>query len=174
MQVNLFQMIEKIFPLDKNYILRQAQFVLEEELIDQMIYELKRSYTYMYNPLLLMDETYTNILNTFDFPFERVQIIYRQLSGIYRFKNRDNQLELLFDGRSHFDKFKEEWEAACIAWVKELGTHEQYVKTMLRMTLLYDTESRAEWAENHCKAFVNQFFELKIIKRYGELKLKVG
>jgi len=42
--VNLFKMIEKIFPLDKNYILRQAQFVLEDELIDQMIYELKRSY----------------------------------------------------------------------------------------------------------------------------------
>jgi len=167
-------MIKKIFPLDKNYILRQAQFVIEEELIDQMIAELKRSYTYMYNPLLLMDETYSNILNTFDFPFERVQIIYRQLSGIYRFKNGDNQLELLFDGRNHFDKFKEEWEVACIDWVKELGTHEQYVKTMLRMTLLYDTESRAVWAENHCKAFINQFFELKIIKRYGELKLQVG
>lgn len=174
MQVNLFKMIEKIFPLDKNYILRQAQFVLEDELIDQMIYELKRSYTHLYNPLLLMDETYTNILNTFEFPVDRVQIIYRQLCGIYRFKNRDNQLEILFDGRNHFDKFKEEWESAFIAWIKELGKNEQYVKPMLRMTLLYDTESRAEWAENHCKAFINQFFELKVIKRQGELKLKVG
>ncbi|MFT4858574.1 MAG: hypothetical protein ACI9ZX_000617, partial [Algoriphagus sp.] len=87
MRVNVFKMIEKIFPLDKNYILRQAQFVLEYELIDQMIHELKRSYTYMYNPLLLMDETYTNILNTFEFPFDRVNIIYRQLCGIYRFKH---------------------------------------------------------------------------------------
>jgi hypothetical protein len=167
-------MIDKLFPLDKNYILRQAQFVLEEELMDQMVYELKRSYTYLYNPLQLMDKTYAKILDTFEFPTDRIQMIYRQFCGIYRFKNRDNQLELLFDGRSHFDKFKEEWETCFISWIKELGQHEQYVKTMLRMTLLYDTESRAEWAENHCKAFINQHFELKVVKRQGELRLKVG
>src|SRR5690606_22891344 len=102
-------MIDKLFPLDKNYILRQAQFVLEEQLMDQMICELKRSYTCLYNPLQLMDQTYSKILDTFEFPTERVRLIYRQLCGIYRFKNKDNQLELLFDGRSHFDKFTEEW-----------------------------------------------------------------
>jgi len=48
------------------------------------------------------------------------------------------------------------------------------VKTMLRMTLLYDTESRAEWAENHCKAFINHYFELKVVKRQGELRLKIA
>ncbi len=167
-------MIDKLFPLDKNYILRQAQYVLEEELMDQMVYELKRSYTYLYNPLQLMDQTYSKILDTFDFPVDRIRMIYRQLCGIYRFKNRDNQLELLFDGRSHFDKFKEEWESALISWLQELGQHEQYVKTMLRMTLLYDTESRADWAENHCKAFINQHFDLKVVKRHGELKLKLA
>jgi hypothetical protein len=167
-------MIDKLFPLDKNYILRQAQFVLEEELMDQMVYELKRSYTYLYNPLRLMDQTYAKILDTFEFPTDRIQLIYRQLCGIYRYKNGNNQLELLFDGRSHFDKFKDEWESTFLAWIQELGQHEQYVKTMLRMTLLYDTESRAEWSENHCKAFINQYFELKVIKRQGELLLKVG
>lgn len=167
-------MIDKLFPLDKNYILRQAQFALEDKLLDQMIFELKRSYTYLYNPLQLMDQTYTSILDTYDFPKDRIRLIYRQLCGIYRFKNRDNQLELLFDGRTHFEKFREEWEVKFISWVKELGQHEQYVKTMLRMTLLFDTESRAEWSENHCKAFINHYFELKVVKRQGELRLKVG
>jgi hypothetical protein len=167
-------MIDKLFPLDKNYILRQAQFVLEEDLLDLMVFELKRSYTALYNPLQLMDETYSRIMDTFDFPKERVRMIYRQLCGIYRFKNKDNQLELLFDGRTHFDKFKDDWRAAIIQWVQELGQHEQYVKTLLRMTLLYDTESRAEWAENHCKAFINQHFELKVVKRQGALKLKIA
>lgn len=167
-------MIEKLFPLDKNYILRQAQFVMEEELLEQMVYELKRSYTFLYNPLQLMDETYAKILDTNEFPFERIRMIYRQLCGVYRYKHGDNQLELLFDGRSHFDKFKEDWERSFIKYVQELGQHEQYVKTMLRMTILFDTESRAEWSENHCKAFINQFFDLKVVKRQGELKLKVG
>lgn len=167
-------MIQKLFPLDKNYILRQAQSVLEEEMIDRMIFELKRSYTFLYNPLQLMDQTYSQILDTFDFPRDRARLIYRQLCGIYRYKHGDNQLELLFDGRTHFEKFQEDWSDALVVYVQELGIYEQYVKTMLRMTLLFDTETRAEWAENHCKAFINQHFELKVVKRQGELRLKVG
>lgn len=167
-------MIQKLFPLDKNYILRQAQSVLEEELIDRMVFELKRSYTSLYNPLQLMDETYAQILDSFEFPRDRVRLIYRQLSGIYRYKHGDNQLEMLFDGRTHLEKFQEDWSAALVVYVRELGIYEQYVKTMLRMTILFDTESRAEWAENHCKAFINQYFELKVVKRQGELRLKVG
>ena len=167
-------MIQKLFPLDKNYILRHAQSVLEEEMIDRMVFELKRSYTFLYNPLRLMDQTYAQILDTYDFPRERARMIYRQLCGIYRYKHGDNQLELLFDGRTHFEKFQEDWSDALVGYAQELGIHEQYVKTMLRMTLLFDTETRAEWAENHCKAFINQYFELKVVKRQGELRLKVG
>ncbi len=139
-----------------------------------MVFELKRSYTKLYNPLLLMDTTYAQILDTFEFPRDRARLIYRQLSGIYRYKHGDNQLEMLFDGRTHLEKFQEEWSAAFVGYVNELGIYEQYVKTMLRMTLLFDTESRAEWAENHCKAFINQYFDLKVVKRQGELRLKIG
>jgi len=167
-------MIQKLFPLDKNYILRQAQSVLEEELIDRMIFELRISYTLLYNPLRLMDPTFERVLDTYDFPRERARMIYRQLCGIYRYKHGDNQLELLFDGRTHFEKFQEDWSAALVQYVRQLGIHEQYVKTMLRMTILFDMETRAEWAENHCKAFINQFYQLKVVKRQGELKLKVG
>ncbi len=174
MRSNSIKMIQKLFPLDKNYILRQAQSELEEAMIDRMVFELKRSYTFLYNPLRLLDQTFIQILDTFDFPRERVRMIYRQLCGIYRYKHGDNQLEMLFDGRTHLDKFKEDWSEALISHVQELGIYEQYVKTMLRMTLLYDTETRAEWAENHCKAFINQHFELKVVKRQGELRLKVG
>ena len=167
-------MIQKLFPLDKNYILRQAQSMLEEDLIDRMIFELKRSYTSLYNPLLLMDTTYGQILDSYDFPRERARLIYRQLSGIYRYKHGDNQLEMLFDGRTHLEKFQEDWSRALVEYVSDLGIYEQYVKTMLRMTILFDTETRAEWAENHCKAFINQYFDLKVVKRQGELLLKVS
>ena len=167
-------MIQKLLPLDKNYILRQAQSVLEEELLDQMVVELKASYTQLYNPLQLMDATYRSILDRNDYPRERIRVIYRQLCGIYRFRHGDNQLELLFDGRTHFEKFQEDWITCLLAYVRQLGANEPYVKTLLRMTLLYDTESRAEWAENHCKGFINQFFDLKVIKRQGELRLRVS
>jgi hypothetical protein len=147
---------------------------LEEQMLEVMVFELKKSYTQLYNPLMLMDETFAKILDTYEYPKDRLRMIYRQLCGIYRFKNKDNQLELLFDGRTHLEKFQEDWSLQLIQWVHELGYHEQYVKTMLRMTLLFDTESRAEWSENHCKFFINEYFELKIIKRKGELKLKIA
>ncbi|QDH78921.1 hypothetical protein FKX85_07670 [Echinicola soli] len=167
-------MIQKLFPLDKNYILRQAQSVLKEELMETMVVELKNSYTLLYNPLGLVDNTYQQIIETDTFPKDRIKVIYEQLSGIYRFKYGSNQLEFLFDGRSHLEKYKEDWQAQFTNWLRELGTHESYVKTMLRMTVLFDTESRAEFAENRCKGFVNEFFKLKIVKRKGELKLKVA
>lgn len=167
-------MIQKLFPFDKNYLLRQAQSVLEDQLVEMMVFELKKSYTQLYNPLMLMDETFVRILDTHHYPKDRLQMIYRQLCGIYRFKNGDNQLELLFDGRSHLDKFKDDWSNQLLNWTRELGMHEQYVKTMLRMTILFDSDSRAEWSENHCKAFINQYFDLKIVKRKGELKLKIA
>lgn len=165
-------MIQKLFPLDKNYILRQAQSLLEERMLEIMVFELKRSYTQLYNPLMLMDEVFGKILDAYDYPTDRLRVIYRQLCGIYRYQHKNNQLELLFDGRTHLEKFQDDWYNQIMAWLQELGQHEQYVKTMLRMTILYDTDSRAEWAENHCKFFVNQYFDLKIIKRKGELRLK--
>ncbi|MDN3669459.1 hypothetical protein QWY93_08960 [Echinicola jeungdonensis] len=167
-------MIQKLFPLDKNYILRQAQTSMEERLLEVMVSELKASYTRFFNPLGLMDNTYSQIVRTTSFPKNRISIIYQQLSGIYRFKFGSNQLEFLFDGKSHLEKYQEDWEEQFVLWVRELGCHESYIKTMLRMTVLYDSESRAEFAENRCKSFINEFFELKIIKRKGELKLKIA
>ena len=132
-------MIEKLFPLDKNYILRQAQTSLEEQLIDRMIFELKRSYTFLYNPLQLMDHTYAKILDTFEFPKDRVRLIYRQLCGIYRYRHGDNQLELLFDGRTHFEKFQEDWSEAFVGYIQQLGqpemTQQHYGREQLYFTV---------------------------------------
>ncbi len=167
-------MIAKLFPRDKNYILRQAQYVKEDEFIGLMIMELKRSYTILYNPLQIMDQTYSKIINTNEVPLDRVRIIYRQLCGIYRYKNDNNQLEFLFDGRTHLEKFQDDWAEALLGYLRQLAYNEQYVKTMLRMTLLFDTDSRAQWAENNCKSFISQYFDLKFVKRRGELLLKVS
>lgn len=164
-------MLPKLFPLDKNYIFRQAQSTLEDHLLEVMVEELKRAYTLWYNPLGLMDDTYIQILGTTGFPNDRIKIIYYQLSGIYRYQYASNQLEFLFDGRTHLEKYQDDWSGQFVRWLRELGRHEPYVKTMLRMTLLYDTESRAEFAENRCKSFINEYFGVKIIKRKGLLKI---
>lgn len=167
-------MIQKLFPLDKNYILRQAQTAALEKGVQVIVEELKASYTQLYNPLRLQDDTYVQILTNSDFPLDSISVIYQQLCGIYRYQYGSNQLEILFDGRTHFEKYQEDWIQQLRQWVKALGHHESYVKTMLRMTLLYDGQNRAVFAENRCKSFVNEFFEVKIIKRKGDLVLKMA
>ena len=164
-------MPQKLFPLDKNYILRQAQNSLETGLLTVMVEELRSAYTLWYNPLGLVDDTYAFIMDRGDFPLHRIRIIYAQLCGIYRYRYGSNQLELLFDGRSHLEKFQDDWSVQFVEWLRQLGRHEPYVKTMLRMTLLYDTESRAEFAENRCKSFINEYFGVRIVKRNGKLKV---
>lgn len=167
-------MAGKLFPLDKNYILRQAQNSMEEEMMTMMVEELKLSFTYLFNPLRLQDDTYIQVVNNQSYPKHNLKIIYQQLAGIFRFKYGSNQLELLFDGRSHFEKYQDDWKSQLNCWLKELGQHEPYVKTMLRMTLLYDSDTRAEFSENRCKSFINEFFQLQVIKRKGKLLLKTG
>ena len=132
-------MIQKLFPLDKNYILRQAQSILEEQMLEVMVFELKKSYTQLYNPLMLMDETFAKILDTYEYPKDRLRMIYRQLCGIYRFKNKDNQLELLFDGRTHLEKFQEDWSEAFVGYIQQLGqpemTQQHYGREQLYFTV---------------------------------------
>jgi len=167
-------MIQKLFPLDKNYILRQAQSALQERGIKLMIGELKLSYTSIYNPLGLEDDTYRQIMTRHSFPKESISIIYQQLCGIYRYKYGSNQLEILFDGRTHLEKYGDDWLRQLQLWTRELGLIDSYIKTMLRMTLLYDDTSRAGFAENRCKSLINDFFDVKIVKRNGDLKLKLA
>lgn len=164
-------MLQRLFPLDKNYIYRQAQSALEDALLEVMVEELRKAYTLWYNPLGLLDDTYAQILGNREFPKDRMMVIYAQLCGIHRYHNASNQLELLFDGRSHLEKYQDDWREQFLVLIRQLGRHESYVKTMLRMTLLYDTESRAEFAENRCKSFINDYFGVRIIKRKGQLKI---
>lgn len=167
-------MIQKLFPLDKNYMLMQAQTALQEKGINLMIGELKLSYTRIYNPLGLEDDTYRQIMTTRRFPSEGVALIYQQLCGIYRYKYGSNQLEILFDGRTHVEKYGDDWLRQLQLWTRELGMIDGYVRTMLRMTLLYDGPSRATFAENRCKSLINEVFNVKIVKRNGDLKLKLA
>ena len=78
-------MSKKLFPIDKNYILRQAQDAIEKEMMGMMVDELKKAFTLLFNPLELQDDTYLKILSEKAFPEDHLSIIYKQLAGIFRF-----------------------------------------------------------------------------------------
>ena len=48
-------MIRKFFPLDKNYLLEEAQFALQDDLLTQLIDIVKGEFELRHNPLGIVD-----------------------------------------------------------------------------------------------------------------------
>lgn len=160
-------MIQKYFPLDKNYILEKAQFDLQSELIIYLIDFSKKFYLDHKNPLGIEDATIRSIKNHETAYTERLEEFYRNLAGVYRFNYGQNQLEFLFDGTDHSKKYGEDWTATFKEWLVNFCLKPNFLRAVLELTVFYPEGKKAELAENRMKTFINQHFELKIYKYKG-------
>ena len=164
-------MIRKFFPLDKNYVLEQAQLSLQPALLDYLVDFVKVEYMLQYNPLGIVDETVQRIENHSSKDFSKLNDMYLNLMGIFRFRNyHDNQLEFGFDGRDPFERYSQEWEIEFRRWARELCQHKNFIWGVLELTVFYPKEDEAQFIGNRLNAFVTQFFELKIHPQKGILK----
>ena len=102
-------MIRKFFPLDKNYLLEEAQLSLQDHLLLSLIEKVKEIYMLQHNPLLIMDELSTKIVAYKPKSLELLYPFYQNMAAVYRYKYGDNQLEFLWDGTAHTERYKEEW-----------------------------------------------------------------
>jgi hypothetical protein len=160
-------MVRKYFPLDKNYLLEKAQLSLEPLLIPEIIEIAKAHYALHYNPLGLEDETWTRIKKYKLKKTERFVPFYRDLAGIYRFKFGDNQLEFLFDGTDHVQKYKEDWSTAFKEWMHMFCAKDQFITVVLDLSVYYNEIDKPQLVENRLQSFIPTFFELKISKHKG-------
>ena len=160
-------MSDRLFLLDKNYILKQAQQDLRLELQAMLVEKIKDGYFAHYNPLRLQDET-TELVEAFQpIHLSLFDELYDILSGIYRFKIGDNQLELLFDGRSHYDMYLEDWKAEFLKYVDQLCTRQNFIIAGLELSVYYDPQKRSELAQNRMKLCIYNHFGLKLYKYKG-------
>lgn len=160
-------MIRKYFPLDKNYLLEKAQLSLEQTLIPQIIEITKDQYQLRYNPLGLEDKAWLRIKNYKLKKTERFVPFYRDLAGVYRYKFGDNQLEFLFDGTDHLQKYKDDWSTTLCKWIEVFCEKEQFIRVVLDMSVYYNEVERPQLIENRLQSFIPHFFELKISKQKG-------
>ncbi len=160
-------MIQKYFPLDKNYILEKAQLDLEKELITYLIAFSKEFYLKNNNPLGIEDETISSIKAHETEYTERLVEFYRNLAGVYRYKFGQNQLEFLFDGNDHYDKYVQDWSNTFKKWLIDFCLKPNFLRAVLELTVFYPEGKKAELAENRMKTFINQHFSLKIYKYKG-------
>jgi hypothetical protein len=168
-------MTVKYFPLDKNYILKEAQDSRKEELLIALIEKVKRIYLTYHNPLGLEDDPILTIKNYKDNNTESLEYFYNALAGIYRFKFGNNQLELIFDGRSHYEKYQDDWAEMFDLWTNGFCHYEAFLKAVLEATVFSSgLNNLITITDNRMKAFITRYFEIRITKQRGLPAFKIA
>lgn len=164
-------MLRKFFPLDKNYILEEAQLSLEEPLLHYLVDYVKVEYLLKHNPLGIVDEMSEKISQHNQRDYRHLHEFYLNLMGIFRFRYYgDNQLTFLFDGRDDFKKYQDEWSTQFKKWVKEFCIHHNFLRAVLDLTVYYPVDSPILMVDNRMNAFITQHFEIKIHPQKGIVK----
>jgi hypothetical protein len=163
----------KIFPSDKNYILKEAQAFTRIFLLEELAKFVKQYYLSHHNPLGLIDETIRSIQESDEFPLEPFDEFYHDLSAIFRLKRGEVQLAFLFDGRSHFQKYEEDWCNFFLEQIKDFSTNRFFVRAVLDITVFHKTDRIANLAGDRLKYFLTQHYTMKVYKYRGIKHLEV-
>jgi len=163
---------ERLFLLDKNYILKQVQSDVKLELQALLVDQIKTGYFNHFNPLRLPDERSSMVEEFKPVHFSFFDDLYEILAGIYRYQVGDNQLEFLFDGRSHYDKYLEDWKSSFDDFAEQLITRKNFILAGLELTVFYSPDNRIELAKNRMRVAIFDHFGLKVYKHKGIQKYK--
>lgn len=163
-----------LFPLDKNYTLKQVQLDVKAQLLQKMIDLVIDHYLRFGNPLGIEDDTVMTIRACNKYALEHFDTFYHELAGVYRYKIGSNQLEFVFSGRSHYDKYLDDWSEAFNIWIEDFLSHHHFIKAVLEMAVFHPKGRVAFLAGNRLKAFLSQYFHLKVYKYRGILPLQVA
>jgi hypothetical protein len=166
---------QKYFSLDKNYILKQAQADYQIEFLSMMVDIVKEAYSEICNPMGLEDKFVIKLRNLTHYKLEHLEFFYLKLSGIYRFKyGNDNQLEFIFNGPGHYEKFRNQWEEKFFQWIRDFSKDPSFIKAVLEIAVLYPGDREVHLAENKLNHFLNDRFKLKIRKKRGQLAFRIA
>ena len=160
-------MIQKYFPRDKNYLLKEAQDSTKSSLLSYLLSSVKEAYSQKFNPLGLDDPISLRVKKSQRSDLECLYEFYDSLAAIYRFKYGENQLQFLFDGRSHVEKYSEDWTAAFQTWIVEFCQYNNFITGTLELTMILPSQRRSVLMANRMKAFITEYFDIKIYKNKG-------
>ena len=164
-------MLRKFFPLDKNYILEEAQLSLRSSLLQYLVDVVKVEYLLRCNPLGMMDDMALKIRQHSHSDFRHLHDFYFNLMGVFRFKfYSDNQLEILFEGKDDFHQYQEDWTTQFKQWTKSFCAHHDFLRAVLDLTVFYPSDSPVLMVDNRMNAFISQYFEVRFHPRKGIMK----
>jgi hypothetical protein len=173
----LTALVKKFFPLDKNYLLEQAQMLSRGRLVRNLLELVKTQYELKVNPLGLED-SFTIKIRKFelkdDVGSSSLNAFYDNLSGIYRFKHGHNQLDFLWDGTDHLEHYQQEWQETFMRWTRGFCRDELFIQAVLDLTVFFPQNKDANMIENRMNHFIEKHFEVRISKNASGLKLRAA
>jgi len=140
--------IRKFFPLDKNYLLEEAQLSLQDFLLTNLIERVKAAHQHIHNPLDLNDAFSNQIKTYVARTLKPLHAFYQNLAAVYRFKHGDNQLQFLWDGSNHLEVYKTEWAQTFRQWTDEFCQRELFIQAVLDLSVFLPTNRHADLAED--------------------------
>ena len=164
-------MIRRLFPSDKNYILSEVQAEKKDTLIHDLVSFVKEYYLLHSNPLGLIDDTILEIQKEKEFPQVAFDEFYHDLATIYRFKHGEVQLEFLFDGASHYEKYANDWVAFFKQNIHTYCLNRYFVRAVLDIAVFRHEDRVAFLAGDRLKYFLNQFYGMKVYKYRGIMEV---
>lgn len=167
-------MVRKFFPLDKNYLLESAQLQTQDELLSALVEKVKQRYEALYNPLQIPDALSLKIKHYKPRNLKPLLSFYENLAGIYRYRFGENQLQFLWDGTDHLEKYKSDWAQAFDTWTTQFCESELLVRAVLDLTVFLPENRNAQLAESRMNHFILSRFEVRIHKQRGIVAMKVA
>ncbi len=127
---------DKYFDQDKNTILRAAQGFVEPQLLNKWIEVSLDSYMTLENPMGLVDDFILELQSIKDYDTAFLEELYEMLSAIYRYEKGDNQLEIIWDGRSHYEVYAENWSNCFEEWTRTFCSKPEVYRAIIKACIL--------------------------------------
>ena len=144
------------FNQDKNYLLKNAQQAKKAVLLEKWVLQSIDGYMTMHNPMGLVDDFVRSILSVTHYNTAFLSETYDYLAAAYRFLYSSNQLEFLWDGRSHLQKYQEEWETQFDHWIYGFSMTDNINRPIIRACVLKDDSSLILLEKNFSKSVLKE------------------
>lgn len=149
---------EKYFSQDKNYLLKSVQAFSKEALLDQWLQEILNAYHLLHNPMGLVDDFIIELREKIHLGKELLEDNYDVLAAIYRHDHADNQLEIMWDGRSHMEAYDSDWKEMYEQWIAKLSQIKEIQRPIIKYVV-------SESGVNH--QFLKQSIRRAMLSHFG-------
>lgn len=160
--------------------MKEAQLLSQDKLLYFLFDQVKKAYQLQQNPLGLKDAFSLKIHNYNLSNLQPLEAFYKNLAGVYRYKWGDSQLEFVWDGRGHLEKYTEDWMRFFKESVNRFCEEEIFIQAILDVTVFLPAEKENEsgkqitLAESRMNTFMLLHFAVKMHRSKGLVSVRVA